>query len=359
MSTQEKPTSALYATIHSQPSLIRSVLDGASEWLPRATELLSGARRIFLAGTGTSSHAAVVGEHLLRAAGLDAYATTNFDFVTYPRPLHDDDALIIFSHRGSKTFGNLAIERGAAAGIPVIGITGQDSPMAGPNLVIATAPQEKSATHTASYTANLAAMAAIAVALGEQRGEDMSSIGAGLHRVPEAMEAMLERENELRLHASALAGRKRLVLAGAGPNAVTAKEGALKIKESCFITAEGFELETLLHGGLQAVHEGDLAVVIAANGPAIGRTGDAARALSLIGTQLVLVADESIAGIIAPPGGAMVVGFPSVPEQISPMLAVLPLQLLAAFTSQALRTNPDAFRADESLYKNVNASYKL
>jgi glucosamine--fructose-6-phosphate aminotransferase (isomerizing) len=359
MSTPEKPTSALYATIHSQPSLIRSVLDGAGEWLPQATELLAGARRVFLTGTGTSSHAAVVGEHLLRAAGIDAYATTNFDFAIYPRPLHAGDALIVFSHRGAKTFGNMAIERGVAAGIPVIGITGQESPMTGPNLVIATTPQEKSATHTASYTGNLAAIAAIAVALGEHHEVDMASISAGLHRVPEAMESLLERENELRLIAKALAGRKRLVLAGAGPNAVTAREGALKIKESCFITAEGFELETLLHGGLQAIHEGDVAVVIAANGSAIGRTGDAARALALISTQLVLVADESVAGIIAPPGGATVISYPSVPEQISPMLAVLPLQLLAAFTSQALGTNSDAFRADEPAFKNVNTSYKL
>src|SRR5689334_1845455 len=155
------PTSALYETILSQPAVIEAVLADAAEWAPRAADLLADANRIFLTGTGTSSHAAVVGEHLLRRVGYDAYASTNFDFVTYPRPLRDGDAVIVISHRGAKTYGNGAIARAREAGRPVIGITGQNSPMAGPNLVIATAPQERSATHTASYTGNLAALARI------------------------------------------------------------------------------------------------------------------------------------------------------------------------------------------------------
>src|SRR6185312_8868516 len=124
-----------------------------------AAELLAAARRVYLAGTGTSSHAAVVGEHLLRLAGADALATTNLDFALYPRPLGPEDALVEISHRGSKRYGSAAIALARQAGARVVGLTGQDSPMSGADVLIRTAPQEQSATHTASYTANLTALA--------------------------------------------------------------------------------------------------------------------------------------------------------------------------------------------------------
>ncbi|MGH2408992.1 MAG: hypothetical protein ACRDGS_01360, partial [Chloroflexota bacterium] len=68
------PTSALYRTIHRQPEIMSDVLARCSEEAERAAVVLGGARRVYLAGTGTSSHAAVVGEHVLRSVGVDAYA---------------------------------------------------------------------------------------------------------------------------------------------------------------------------------------------------------------------------------------------------------------------------------------------
>ncbi len=99
------PQSALYDTIHSQPDVVRAVLREARDAAARTAELLANARRVFITGTGTSGHAAIVGEYLLRLTGADAYAATNFEFVTYPRPIGPDDALITISHRGSKRYG--------------------------------------------------------------------------------------------------------------------------------------------------------------------------------------------------------------------------------------------------------------
>lgn len=363
MTRRVAPRSALYDTIETQPAVVRAGLEGWGEAAARAAKTLVGARRVYLAGTGTSSHAAIVGEYLLRLAGLEATATTNFDFVSYPRPLGPDDALIAISHRGSKRYGNRAIARAHAAGARIIGITGQDSPMEGADVVIATAPQEKSATHTASYTANLAALALIAVAAGERTGADVAPLRAALLGVPAAIETLLGHEDAVRAVAEVLATRRRLVLAGAGPNTATAREGALKIKESSYLAAEGFELETALHGALQAVEEGDVAVVIAAEGPATERTADLVRALDLIGARLLLVADERALASLPAPGDLSttptVVPFAPVPEVLSPILAVVPLQLLAALTAALVGTDADSFRADDPTYKRVNASYEL
>lgn len=357
------PTSALYRTIHRQPEVIADVLARCSEEARRAADLLSGARRVYLAGTGTSSHAAVVGEHLLRSVGVDAYATTNFDFVCYPRPLGPEDVLIAISHRGSKQYGKAAITLAKDAGAQVIGLTGIGSSMEGPSLVFQTAPSEESSTHTASYLGNLTGLAMIAGATGTPGSAGQAALLDGLARLPEVVQGLLASEDAVRPAAAALASGGRLVLAGAGPNAVTAREGALKVKESSFLAAEGFELETILHGGLQPLGAGDLAVVILANGPAVDRSLAVVRALDIIGARVLVVADAAVAERVPGPEGSAyagrVVTFPSLPEVLSPIAAVVPLQLLAAFTADLRGTNADAFRADDPVYKAANASYAL
>jgi glucosamine--fructose-6-phosphate aminotransferase (isomerizing) len=271
--------------------------------------------------------------------------------------------VIAISHRGSKRYGREAIAQALAAGATVIGLTGLGSPMEGPQVVLQTAPSEVSATHTASYTGNLAALALIARLLGERTGADVSALAEGLQRLPQVLGDLVANEDIVRPVATALAARGRLVLAGAGPNAATAREGALKVKESSYLVAEGFELETMLHGGLQAVQAGDVAVVIAAAGPAIERTLDLVRALDIIGAHVVIVADASIVDRLPAPSSdpyeGRVISFESLPEQLSPIAAVVPLQLLAAFTADLRGTDADSFRADDPVYKQANASYTL
>jgi glutamine---fructose-6-phosphate transaminase (isomerizing) len=351
--------SALYQTIQSQPAVVRAVLGAAPAEAEQAAAMLAGAQRVFLVGTGTSSHAAVVGEHLLRLAGSDAYATTAFDFAVYPRPLRPTDALVAISHRGTKRYGGQAIARAVAAGVPVIGLTGQGSPMEGPSIVLRTAPPETSATHTASYLGNLTGLALIAAHLGARAGANVADLRAALAQLPESIAALLATESAIEPVARALAARGRMILIGAGPNVVTAREGALKVKESSYLVAEGFEIETALHGGLQSLEAGDVAVVIAAQGPALPRLLDAIRALRLIGTRVLVVADARAAGSIPTDEATTVVTYAGVPEPLSPVLATVPLQLLASLTADLCGTNPDSFRADNPVYQAANASYTL
>lgn len=355
------PRSMLYAMIHSQPEVISAALEKADAPAGEAAEILASASRVFLAGTGTNSHAAVVGEHLLRTAGIDAYATTNFDFVTYPRPLRSGDVVIVLSHTGTTQYGAGAIRRAHQSGVPSIGITGLGAPMPDVDVRIEVAPKELSDTYTQSYTAALAVLASVAAKTGEVAGHDMTTLREALVALPGDVAAILQRAStpgaspwvSLWPEAVALSQRRRVILAGAGPNAVTAREGALKIKESSYLTAEGFELETMLHGGLQAVEAGDLAIVIAADGPALDRTADAVRALDTIGASVLVLADQRVTDRLPESERVRIFTFASVPEPLSPLLATVPLQLLAVFTAFLLGTNPDNFRFDEPRYREA------
>lgn len=355
--------SALYRTIHDQPRVLRDVLARCAPGARDAAQLLRPSARIFLSGTGTSFHAALVGQQLLRSVGRDAWAISHQAFALYPPRLTAADALLTISHRGAKRYGVRSVERARAIGMPIVGLTGRDSRMDGPAVVIPTAPQEVSSTHTASYTGSLAALAMVAAELGGGSTDAGAELARALPQLPAQVDGLLAREAEVAPVAEHLARGGRVVYAGAGPNAATATEGALKVKESSYLVAEGFELEMLLHGGLQALQPGDLAVLVAPQGPALDRFADLLRALGLLGARPWLVGDrgalDAVRAGAGSAAGSTAFELPRVPEPLSPVLAVVPLQLLACFTAERRGTDPDSFREDDPVFERISASYEL
>src|SRR5437660_12706793 len=117
VSEMSAPTtdSAMYQTMHRQPSDLRRLLD--SGWAPaeEAAGRLASARRVFTVGIGTSYHAALVGAWLLRATGCDARAVSSFDFALYPSSaeLGADDAVVVMAHCGVKQYSTRSLERAA------------------------------------------------------------------------------------------------------------------------------------------------------------------------------------------------------------------------------------------------------
>nr|MDQ2887225.1 SIS domain-containing protein [Chloroflexota bacterium] len=272
--------SHLYDSIHAQPAALRELL---TDWTgaEQIAQRLKGARRVLLAGIGTSFHAAIVGEYLLRHAGADAWAVRSFEFVTYPRALHPDDAVIVISHRGSKLHGIKALEQANGARVFTAGITGKGTKMQGADITLQTVEQELSSTHSISYTTTLTRLAQIAVRLAQLNGLSEQSPEQGLTSIPKLMEGILAREDEVRQVAQeAVQQQRRIYFVGAGPNAASASEGALKAKEAAYVTAEGFELEQAIHGPMVAFEERDLLLPISVGGAAQQRVGDFLRGLN-------------------------------------------------------------------------------
>jgi glucosamine--fructose-6-phosphate aminotransferase (isomerizing) len=366
MVTEQNQSTALYRAIHAQPQTIREL---ARDWEgpEQAAQRLAQCGRILLAGIGTSYHAAIVGEYLLRLAGADAWAVRSFEFARYPRPLRADDGVIVISHRGSKVHGTMAVQRAKDAGVPTIGITGKNTKMQPPDVMIQTVEQEQSSAHSISYTSTLTRLTQIAIRFAELTGhsEQGQSIQDGLAKVPELMEDMLSREHMVREVArEAAAHARRIYFLGAGPNAASAPEGALKAKEASYVTAEGFELEQGLHGPQVAFEANDLLVPISVKGPAQSRVADFLMVMSEIRPRLWLLGDvptPETAALLEQDGWsrfALADGVDIV-EELTPMLAAVPVQLLADFLAAARGTNADLFRADYDQYKRANARYKL
>ncbi|MHB8733353.1 MAG: SIS domain-containing protein, partial [bacterium] len=155
----------------------------------------------------------------------------------------------------------------------------------------------------------------------------------------------LAHEPEIAGHARALAAGPRIWLVGGGPGAIAAIEGALKIKETSYATAEGMSAEAMLHGPFQSAEPEDLFLLIAQAGPAQRRVADVAAAAREIGARLAVVDD----GTAAIPAEALAARWsvPAVPEPFTALTCAVPLQLFSYHLALARGTNPDSFRLDD------------
>jgi glutamine---fructose-6-phosphate transaminase (isomerizing) len=337
------PGAFLEETVESQPEALAKILRDA---LPAsALSRLSGRSRIFLVGTGTSHHGALVGQYLLRSAGVEAWAIPAFEFASYPPPFKDDDGLVLLSHRGSKRFSQAALD-GFPAKDHWLAITGGGSPLGGPG-VLYTVPQERSPVHTASHTGAMVRLAQLAVALGSP------SWRAELARVPDAIRATLGLRRQI---AEALGGLHLghvVHFVGGGPAHATALEGALKLREAAYLSAEGHELESILHGPLISLQAEDTVVMVAQPGPSQARAAEVAAAVNEIGATIVAVG-ASAANLDA----TLRLQTPAIHEWLAPIVNVVPLQWLALEVSRRVGVDADSFRK-EGRYAAAQTKFSL
>jgi glucosamine--fructose-6-phosphate aminotransferase (isomerizing) len=297
------------ATMARQPDELRRLLadhDAAA----RAAERLPG-RRVLLAGTGTSWHAANHGAWMLRAAGLEAWPIQPMDAAiggVSPRPA---DALILLSHTGIKRYSAQLREQARGVGVTTLAIGG----IGQPGVDLATVERERSSAYTASHLGALLRLAQLATALGAQLGP--------LEQAPDAVAEELERPSR------GVAVPERLIeFGGAGTNAWTAEEGALKVRETARLPSEGLMVEQLLHGPAVALDARDALVCLDGGGPGAERLEEVARVVEGGGAAVHRIVARELG------------------EQLSIFPLTVAVQRIALEAAETLGTDPDAFGYD-------------
>lgn len=355
----------MYDAIREQPERVARVVSTQRAVIEQAATAAARARRILLAGIGSSYHAAQVGEQFLRHFTGGAAQTSveqSFELVHYPLQLGRDDALIAISHRGTNHYTLQSLTAARAAGTLTIAITGEPASegMRAADFVATTCEHETCFAHTKSYTTALAALVLFAIYLARARGfvsePDARGAVAALERVAELMRTALGCERVARHAAAQIARRQRWVFLGAGPNWATAREGALKAKETSYIASEGFQTEQFLHGPIVEMDSRAAATAVMAAGPGDHRTDAALRALGELGVLRVVTATHG-ADAGAPHDALLEV--PQVSEWLSPFLHVVPLQLLSYYVAIERGSNPDTGRQHEPGHARAHDRFKL
>jgi glucosamine--fructose-6-phosphate aminotransferase (isomerizing) len=340
----------MHDAIYAQPGALRLVTRPNTAALERAAERLRAMDLVVLFGIGTSWHAALVGELLLaRVGGLGhrVRALHSFELASYWPAPPARTGVVAISHRGSKRFSQEALAHAKSEGGVGIALSGKDAaPLGDAELTLVTVNQENSAAHTGGYTGALALLAALAAGVGRD-----DAFAHALDPVPDQLAFLLGQESWETL-AERFGDRRRYWIVGGGPNTATAYEAALKMSETSYATASGFNCEQFLHGAYAAMSADDLLVLVAPPGPSRARCLDAARVAKAIGTPVLAIAredDREMAGL-----AAETIALPEIDELLSPILTIVPLQLLAYHIAIRRGVNPDTMRVAEPPYARAH-----
>jgi len=329
--------------IHEQPRAIADCLRG--RLLPGGCVQLGGlsavldrvaaAPKLTIAACGTSWHSALVGEYLIeRLARLPVEVEYASEF-RYREPLLGDrDVLLAISQSGETADTIAALREAKGRGALALGIC---------NVVGSTLARDTDAgvyTHagpeigvasTKAFTAQVTALALVALALAHRRGTidrgRAAALADELGAIPDKMASILRQEAAIQVLADRFTYAPNFLYLGRSFNFPVALEGALKLKEISYIHAEGYPAAEMKHGPIALIDRLMPVVVIAAT----AHTSD-----KMLANIEEVKARQGRVIAVTTPGqdevkrlAEFVIEIPQTDDALSPLLAVIPLQLLA------------------------------
>jgi len=330
--------------IHEQPRAVRDTLLGRvslesaqiiMEEMHLSDEDLRNADRIAIVACGTSWHAGLVGKFLIeRLAKVPVEVDYASEF-RYRSPLVNEKTLPVYISQSGETADTLAALREAKAkGAKTLGICNVQGAMmtreacgtiythAGPEIGVAS---------TKAFTSQLVAITLLALKLGQVRGTlsdaEMMEIVRYLYHLPAQMEQFLHDDTAIAEMAKEFQHADDFLYLGRGVNYPIALEGALKLKEISYIHAEGYPAGEMKHGPIALIDESLPVVAIAPRDSVYEKMLSNIEEVKARSGVVIAVTDSQDDDLAA--RADSVIRVPATHELLSPLIMVLPLQLLA------------------------------
>ncbi len=295
---------------------------------------LTRTKRLILAACGTAFHAGLVGEFLFeRLARIPAETEYASEF-RYRNPIIEDRTVVIAISQSGETLDTLAAveeakERGARV-LGVVNVVGSSVARATDAGIYLHAGPEIGVASTKAFTAQVAVLTMLAIELG--RRKHISSDEADRHidelsQIPDKISTILTQSEQIKEITAANIDKDNWLFLGRGFNYPVALEGALKLKEISYIHAEGLPAAEMKHGPIALIADGMPSVFIATAGPQYEKIMGNIAEVRARGGRIIAVATEGDQNIAQ--HADHLITIPDAPEFLQPMLAVVPLQLLA------------------------------
>ncbi len=342
--------------IHEQPDVIRNILVGklhtAAEpvilnEVKLTKDTLKKLNRIQIIACGTSLHAAMVGKYLIETfCGISVDVEASSEYI-YRQTVTDEHTLVIGVSQSGETADTLtAIKQAKSKGSHILIITNRpDSSMAreADSLLSVNAGIEVSVAATKSYIAQLMAFYLLSLYMAEiKESTDLSiiqSIKNELMLLPQKIEQVLSNTDEIQKCARKYSGTKDFIYIARGINLPTALEGALKLKEISYINATGYAAGELKHGPIAMLDESMPVLSILMKGIVYEKllsNSEEAKARNARMIALTNSNDPKLDELFD-----CIIRVPEVQEFLSPILAVIPLQLIAYYIAEFLGKDVD------------------
>lgn len=342
--------------IHEQPDVIRNILVGrlhapdeniVLNEVKLNKDTLKNLDRIQIIACGTSLHAAMIGKYLIESfCGIAVDVEASSEYI-YRKTVTNERTLVIGVSQSGETADTLtAIKQAKAKGSHILIITNRpDSAMAreADSLIPVNAGIEVSVAATKSYIAQLMAFYLLSLYMAEIKdsiaASTLTSLKAELMLLPQKIEQILAHKENIQTVARAYANTKDFIYIARGINYPTALEGALKLKEISYINATGYPAGELKHGPIAMLDETMPVLSILMNGSVYEKllsNSEEAKARNARMIALTNSKDEKLKDLFE-----HIIYVPDVQELFSPIIAMIPLQLIAYYIAEFLGKDVD------------------
>jgi glucosamine--fructose-6-phosphate aminotransferase (isomerizing) len=313
-----------------------------------AETVFAGTRQLLILACGTSYHAGLVAKYWIESIARVPVAVEIASEYRYRDSVPLPGTLVVtISQSGETADTQAALQHARSMGladtltvcnVPESALIRQSRlrflTRAGPEIGVAS---------TKAFTTQLAALFVLTLVLAKQRGRLDAArereLLAQLRHLPAALNHVLQCEDEVRGWAAHFASRDHALFLGRGVHFPIALEGALKLKEITYIHAEAYAAGELKHGPLALVDRQMPVVVVAPNDALIEKLKSNLQEVRARGGELFVFADRDTR--IEPADGVQVINLVDHAGPLSPILHVVPLQLLAYHTALARGTDVD------------------
>jgi len=292
-------------------------------------------RRIIIIGCGTSWHAGLVAEYLFEDLARIPVEVEYASEFRYRNPVIDENDVVIAISQSGETADTLAaIELAKSKGATIFGVCN----VVGSSIARAThagsythAGPEIGVASTKAFTAQVTVLTLMALMIGHKRGTINEStyhtMLSELESIPDKVEKLLHLNDQIKYLASLFKDARNFLYLGRSYSFPVALEGALKLKEISYIHAEGYPAAEMKHGPIALIDEEMPVVVIATKGASYEKVVSNIQEVKARKGKIIAVVtegDEDVKGM-----ADYAIEIPATADQFIPLLAVVPLQLLA------------------------------
>jgi len=304
--------------------------------------------RLTISACGTAYYAGLVAKYWFeRYARLPVDVDVASEFRYREPPLSPGGASLFISQSGETADTLAALRYCAREGQHIASLLNSpESTIARESQVVfpTLCGPEIGVASTKAFTAQLTALASLAIAAAVARstlaeGQETELVRA-LVELPSAISQALQTESEIERIAKGLSKAKDVLYLGRGQMFPIAMEGALKLKEISYIHAEGYPAGELKHGPIALVDEQMPVIVVAPSDELMEKTLSNMQEVAARGGKIILITDEEGARIVGH-GVAEIIVLPKVSSFVAPILATIPVQLLAYHTATFMGTDVD------------------
>ena len=331
--------------IHEQPTAIRETIgaklnEGAKcdfDELKFTKEYLQGVNKIYLVACGTAMHAGLAGKVMLEKL---CKIPTEVDIASefrYRDPIIDDKTLCIFISQSGETADTIAAlklsREKKARTLAITNVIGSSITREADYSIYTHAGPEIAVASTKAYTSQVVLLALLTIYFAETLGvskKEVEDLKKEIIELPKKVEEVLKTDEQVREFGHRIYQEKDVFFLGRGIDETVARESALKLKEISYIHADSYPAGELKHGPIALIENGITVISIMTDPKLVEKTVSNIQEVITRGAKTLVVTNQKVDDKMFD----TVVHIPETSPFVSPILSVIPLQLLSYYISK-------------------------